>query len=104
MEGNRDSLSFEEATTTKKEINENQWHEIKNTPFYAVGNKKDGYTICLAGCAVSPIKFERISKAIEFVSKKPWDLLLVSTAIYNERIQEIKAERSKKICANIENI
>lgn len=97
MEENQKSLSFEEATKTKEEVNENQWHEIKNTPFYAVGNKKDGYTICLAGCAVSPIKFERISKVIEYIAKKPWDLILVSTAIYNERIQEIKAERSKNI-------
>lgn len=60
------------------------WVRLKRGPFYAVGKQGEGYTLVLAGQAVSPEKFKTIEKAQKAVDEKGWDLIFVATAVYRD--------------------
>lgn len=78
---NSDSSSVEE----KVEKTENfDWVPLKHGPFYAVGMQGQGYTLVLAGQAVSPEKYKTIAAAQKAVDEKGWDLIFVATAVYRD--------------------
>ena len=51
------STSSEVKETTEK-VENFDWVPLKRGPFYAVGKRKEGYTLVLAGQAVSPKKIQ----------------------------------------------
>lgn len=60
------------------------WVRLKHGPFYAVGKQGQGYTLVLAGQAVSPKKYKTIEAAQKAVDEKGWDLIFVATAVYRD--------------------
>lgn len=60
------------------------WVPLKHGPFYAVGMQGQGYTLTLAGQAVSPEKYKTIAAAQKAVDEKGWDLIFVATAVYRD--------------------
>lgn len=60
------------------------WVQLKHGPFYAVGKQGQGYTLVLAGQAVSPEKYKTIKAAQKTVDAKGWDLIFVATAVYRD--------------------
>lgn len=60
------------------------WVPLKRGPFYAVGMQRQGYTLVLAGQAVSPEKYKTIAAAQKAVDEKGWDLIFVATAVYRD--------------------
>lgn len=60
------------------------WVPLKHGPFYAVGKRGQGYTLVLAGQAVSPEKYKTIEAAQKAVDEKGWDLIFIATAVYRD--------------------
>ena len=60
------------------------WVPLKRGPFYAVGKQGQGYTLVLAGQAVSPEKYKTIEAAQKAVDGKDWDLIFIATAVYRD--------------------
>ena len=60
------------------------WIPLKHGPFYAVGKQGQGYTLVLAGQAVSPEKYKTIEATQKAVDEKGWDLIFVATAVYRD--------------------
>lgn len=60
------------------------WVPLKHGPFYAVGMQGQGYTLVLAGQAVSSEKYKTIAAAQKAVDEKGWDLIFVATAVYRD--------------------
>lgn len=60
------------------------WAPLKRGPFYAVGKRGEGYTLVLAGQAVSPEKYKTIEAAQKAVDEKGWDLIFIATAVYRD--------------------
>lgn len=65
-----------------------EWIEL-GEGFYAVG-KPGVYTLCFGNDCVCGEKFGTIEEAKHYVEKKPWQLILMCSAIYAERIRELK--------------
>lgn len=77
------STSSEIKETTEK-VESFEWVPLKRGPFYAVGKRKEGYTLVLAGQAVSPEKYKTIEAAQKAVDEKGWDLIFIATAVYHD--------------------
>lgn len=60
------------------------WVPLKRGPFKAVGKQGQGYTLVLAGQAVSAEKYKTIEAAQKAVDEKGWDLIFVATAVYRD--------------------
>lgn len=60
------------------------WVPLKHGPFYAVGIQGQGYTLVLAGQAVSSEKYKTIAAAQKAVDEKGWDLIFIATAVYRD--------------------
>ena len=60
------------------------WVPLKRGPFKAVERRGEGYTLALAGQAVSPEKYKTIEAAQKAVDEKGWDLIFVATAVYRD--------------------
>lgn len=78
---NSDSSNVEEKV---EKVENFDWVKLKRGPFYAVGKQREGYTLVLAGQAVSAEKFKTIEAAQKAVDEKGWDLIFVATAIYRD--------------------
>ena len=78
---NSDSSNTEEKV---EEVENFDWIPLKRGPFKAVGRRGDGYTLALAGQAVSPEKYKTIEAAQKAVDEKGWDLIFVATAVYRD--------------------
>ena len=90
------STRFKESETSAKSRNKETFlndgvvekeerfdnHEIKGTPFRIVGTP-GSYTLCVEMQAVSPRAFKNLKEATNYVNKKPWDLILITTKIYS---------------------
>lgn len=77
------STSSEVKETTEK-VENFDWVPLKRGPFYAVGMQRQGYTLVLAGQAVSPEKYKTIEAAQKAVDEKGWDLIFIATAVYRD--------------------
>lgn len=77
------STSSEVEETTEK-VENFDWVPLKRGPFYAVGKQREGYTLVLAGQAVSPEKYKTIEAAQKAVDEKGWDLIFIATAVYRD--------------------
>lgn len=77
------STSSEVKETTEK-VESFDWAPLKRGPFYAVGRRGEGYTLVLAGQAVSPEKYKTIEAAQKAVDEKGWDLIFIATAVYRD--------------------
>lgn len=77
------STSSEVKETTEK-VECFDWVPLKRGPFKAVGRRGEGYTLVLAGQAVSPEKYKTIEAAQKAVDEKGWDLIFVATAVYRD--------------------
>ena len=77
------STSSELKETTEK-VESFDWVPLKRGPFKAVGRRGEGYTLALAGQAVSPEKYKTIEAAQKAVDEKGWDLIFVATAVYRD--------------------
>ena len=77
------STSSEVKETTEK-VENFDWVRLKRGPFYAVGKQREGYTLVLAGQAVSPEKYKTIEAAQKAVDEKGWDLIFIATAVYRD--------------------
>ena len=78
---NSDSSNEEEKV---EKVENFDWVPLKHGPFYAVGMQGQGYTLVLAGQAVSPEKFKTIAAAQKAVDEKGWDLIFIATAVYRD--------------------
>lgn len=78
---NSDSSNVEEKV---EKVENFDWVKLKHGPFYAVGKKREGYTLVLAGQAVSAEKYKTIEAAQKAVDEKGWDLIFVATAVYRD--------------------
>lgn len=76
-----DSSNVEEKV---EKVENFDWVLLKRGPFYAVGKRGQGYTLVLAGQAVSPEKYRTIEAAQKAVDEKGWDLIFVATAVYRD--------------------
>ena len=77
------STSSEVKETTEK-VENFDWVPLKRGPFKAVGKQGQGYTLVLAGQAVSPKKYKTIEAAQKAVDEKGWDLIFIATAVYRD--------------------
>ena len=77
------STSSEVKETTEK-VENFDWVPLKRGPFYAVGKRKEGYTLVLAGQAVSSEKYKSVEAAQKTVDEKGWDLIFIATAVYRD--------------------
>lgn len=77
------STSSEAKETTEK-VESFDWVPLKRGPFKAVGKRGEGYTLALAGQAVSSEKYKTIEAAQKAVDEKGWDLIFVATAVYRD--------------------
>lgn len=89
-----DSSNSSEVKETTEKVENFDWVPLKRGPFYAVGKRKEGYTLVLAGQAVSPEKYKTIEAAQKAVDEKGWDLIFIATAVYRDA-WEVQ-NRSKK--------
>lgn len=78
---NSDSSNVEEKV---EEVENFDWVKLKRGPFYAVGKRGEGYTLVLAGQAVSSEKYKTIEAAQKAVDEKSWDLIFIATAVYRD--------------------
>lgn len=78
---NSDSSNVKEKV---EKVENFDWVPLKHGPFYAVGMQGQGYTLVLAGQAVSPEKFKTIAAAQKAVDEKGWDLIFIATAVYRD--------------------
>nr|DAG76424.1 MAG TPA: hypothetical protein [Microviridae sp.] len=78
---NSDSSNEEEKVEKVKNFD---WVPLKHGPFYAVGMQGQGYTLVLAGQAVSSEKYKTIAAAQKAVDEKGWDLIFIATAVYRD--------------------
>ncbi len=78
------SSTSSEAKETTEKVESFDWVPLKHGPFYAVGKRKEGYTLVLAGQAVSPKKYKTIEETQKAVDEKGWDLIFVATAVYRD--------------------
>lgn len=78
---NSNSSNVEEKV---EKVENFDWVPLKHGPFYAVGKRKEGYTLVLAGQAVSPEKYKTIEAAQKAVDEKGWDLIFIATAVYRD--------------------
>ena len=69
---------------TTEKVENFDWVPLKRGPFYAVGKRGEGYTLVLAGQAVSPEKYKTIEAAQKAVDEKGWDLIFIATAVYRD--------------------
>lgn len=79
-----DNSSSSDAEENVEKIENFDWVPLKHGPFYAVGMQGQGYTLVLAGQAVSPEKYKTIAAAQKAVDEKGWDLIFVATAVYRD--------------------
>lgn len=80
-------LDNSDSSDTKETVEKTEnfdWVPLKRGPFYAVGKQGEGYTLVLAGQAVSPEKHKTIAAAQKAVDEKGWDLIFVATAVYRD--------------------
>lgn len=77
------STSSEVKETTEK-VESFDWVPLKRGPFKAVGRRGQGYTLVLAGQAVSAKKYKTIEAAQKAVDEKSWDLIFVATSVYRD--------------------
>nr|DAU11782.1 MAG TPA: hypothetical protein [Microviridae sp.] len=77
------STSSEVKETTEK-VENFDWVPLKRGPFKAVGRRGQGYTLVLAGQAVSAEKYKTIEAAQKAVDEKGWDLIFVATSVYRD--------------------
>lgn len=77
------STSSEVKETTEK-VENFDWVKLKRGPFYAVGKQREGYTLVLAGQAVSAEKYKTVEAAQKAVDEKGWDLIFIATAVYRD--------------------
>lgn len=78
---NSDSSNAKEKV---EKVENFDWVPLKHGPFYAVGKRGEGYTLVLAGQAVSPEKYKTIEAAQKAVDAKGWDLIFIATAVYRD--------------------
>jgi hypothetical protein len=78
---NSNSSNVEEKV---EKVENFDWVPLKHGPFYAVGKQRQGYTLVLAGQAVSPEKYKTIEAAQKAVDEKGWDLIFIATAVYRD--------------------
>lgn len=76
-----DSSNVEEKV---EKVENFDWAPLKRGPFYAVGKQGQGYTLVLAGQAVSSEKYKTIEAAQKAVDEKGWDLIFIATAVYRD--------------------
>ena len=81
-----DYSNVEEAKTE-------QWERHAVGPFFAIG-KPGHFTLTMAGMAVSPENFETVEDAQKYVDSKPWDLILIATAVYKEAVDHFKKQNN----------
>lgn len=79
-----DNSSSSDAEEKVEKVENFDWVKLKRGPFYAVGKRGEGYTLVLAGQAVSPEKYKTIEAAQKAVDEKGWDLIFVATAVYRD--------------------
>lgn len=69
---------------TTEKVESFDWVPLKRGPFKAVGRRGEGYTLVLAGQAVSPEKYKTIEAAQKAVDEKGWDLIFIATSVYRD--------------------
>lgn len=78
---NLDCSNTEEKT---EKVENFDWVPLKNGPFYAVGQRGEGYSLVLAGQVVSPEHYKTIEAAQKAVNQKGWDLIFIATSVYRD--------------------
>lgn len=71
------------------EVKAINYNEVKGTPFTIVDDGKC-WRIAIGNEIVSKEEFETNEEAIDYIDKKPWDLLAVMSMVMASKIYKIK--------------
>lgn len=97
MESKKNNSRYSNVPIKENEqVDQNEWREVKGTPFYIVGSEEKGWNIVICGSVCCKELFKTAKAAVDYINRKPWDLILVSNMIYQERINEIKKTLSEE--------
>ena len=72
-----------------------KFEQIEKTPFTMM-IEEDGVTLLMGKYVVKQNKFENPNEAINYVNKKPWDLIMIASSIFTrETIEEYEKQNKK---------
>ena len=90
-------LKQQDASNSKEESTSSlpyfERHEVKDTPFDLIETEK-GVIIVMGNQQVSKEVFKTTKDAAAYIRRKPWELILIATAEYINKLNELK-ERIK---------
>lgn len=78
----------------KSSSNNTEFEKIDNTPFTLIKTKK-GWIIVMGNYQASNKTFNDKNEAELYIHSKPWELLLISSYIFNEEISNLKTKNNE---------
>lgn len=90
-ESSSDESKLEEAETIQA------YERIDDTPFTFINTVSGKGMITISGMAVSTKEFKNIDEARAYLETKPWEVILIGTAVY---IEALKAAREQAANTN----
>ena len=88
MTSQKDLLDIQ---TKLENVTENETIErkkIENSPFFAIGSKKDGYHIICGTSRLTEFSIETLEEVDEYIEEKKWELIAQLVAIIVPRIMD----------------
>lgn len=85
-------LEQQTSSNLETENNKNyltEFKEVKDTPFTLV-KREDVWVIAMGDKIVSDKQFKTSIEGIKYINTKPYSLIIVATAVYIDKINEIK--------------
>ena len=87
---NEKLLNLQDQADRQESNLEVEIKEVEGTPFRIVRNEKE--VSIIMGDQVLKRGFNEIEEAEDYVASKPWELILIAGAVYNEFITKIRKE------------
>lgn len=91
------------TSTTFSQVNQTQENkpyfntQIEGSPFYALSKEKGVWHLGYGGQIVSGKTFKSINEIKHYIKSKPYDLIMVATAIFIELINKEKNGKVKRM-------
>lgn len=87
---NKENYS-EEKKITEIKIDSKKIKRLSNG-FYAYRVEKNEYQLIFCNQVVSPRKYRTIKEMEEEIEKKPWDILLITSKVYIDRVSKLEKQ------------
>lgn len=101
---NSEMSNINTLTMNSKEVEEVETDTFENidmgkiseeyAPFRLVG-RKGAYTLCIGNSAVWEEPLTYVEDAKKLIKKKPWKLILITTKVYSEYVNEYLKKQEK---------